>query len=232
MKKIILFFSMLVVVLTSFSQIKIIKDGDILLFKVGNKMNVHFGSMENAINDIQFVLGGPFVGRNGKPIGAIVQDGDVTKSTSHRRLNKQNPFIYYNSIFGVNLNGNITMVRFEEAYADLPEMQWAFQNGPALVINGTVLDLRTTQIPNISTKDFFSGIGYTQNGEIIILVTLRKMTVKQFSFVFQNKGCVNALLINSGSGVFYSINNSLYRKSRARKNFGKSTNRYNFLFYN
>ncbi len=234
MKKIVLFliFSLFISNLNLFSQVKTIENGDVLVFQMKNKMNVHFGSEETPVNGIQLVLGGPFVWRKGNPIGAIIQEKDVVKMTSKRRLNKQNPFVYYNSIFGVNTKGEPVMVRFEEAYAYLPEMQWAFQNGPALLIEGVVPSLGVTQIQNISSNDFFSGIGFLQNGDIVVMVTLRKMTINQFSFSFKNYGCINALLINSGEGVYYNISNNLYRSHGSyRKKFGKNTNKLNFLFY-
>lgn len=257
MKKIIIFFACFFIVSFSFAQlrladgnntrrsgnsvsdtqIKTIKKESILVYKLTNIHRVRFGSQTEAAGDLAFVLGGPTVGSNGKPIGDIIHKNRVIKYIhKKKRLNKYSAYVYYNSIFGVGLDGSVDMVRVEEQEVLSDNaIDWAFQNGPALVINYLVPDLKMTHIPNLSEKTYFSGIGHKQNGEIIILITLRKMTIKQFAFGFKDEGCENALLINKGSGVFYSMGNSVFgnmRGSRARKSMGNSTNRYNFLFYN
>ncbi len=124
---------------------------------------------------ISLVINGPLVKHDGLPVGGYILEERQIKFWIEPLVGGGN-FELDNGIFGRGIDGEIYMVHYESRQ-NLPEMEWAFQNGPILVESGNNLHFNS----NMNSKYTRSGIGYKLDGTIVIIVTLTPMNLWDFA---------------------------------------------------
>lgn len=194
-----LFLSTLILIIlltvSTFAQTKIYRT---------NHLNIGFGtSSECATNQyLDFCVNGPLVGSNQLPVGGYIDNMDQKQNWTDPVLAGGN-FSTDNAIFGLSTNGKLYMMSHSDAHT-LPTMKWAFQNGPILVKDGK--NIRGTS----TNKYARSGIGYTSNGTLIVIITLQPVTFREFAEMFVNENCLNAIYLDGGPYVGYSDDHGQY----------------------
>ncbi|MBP9715058.1 MAG: phosphodiester glycosidase family protein [Candidatus Pacebacteria bacterium] len=166
--------------------------------------NVGFGKASNCSTNefMDFCVNGPLVGDNNSPVGGYIDNSNTIQEWVLPESGGGN-FAVGNSIFGLDKEGHFHMCSFEERNT-LPEMVWAFQNGPALVQNGK--NVRGTS----TTKFSRSGIGYDSKGTLVVIVSLRPVTFYEFADLFVKENCINAIFLDGGPYVGFSDNTKTY----------------------
>lgn len=166
--------------------------------------NIGFGiSSDCARNQyLDFCINGPLVGANQLPVGGYVDNGVQKQRWTDPALGGGN-FSADNGIFGLGVDGQMYLVSHRDTDS-LPLMQWAFQNGPILVQHGK-------NVRGTSTSAFArSGIGYTDTGALVVIVSLTPVTFREFAEMFVQAGCVSAIYLDGGPYVGYSDNSGAY----------------------
>lgn len=166
------------------------------VFKLSINSEIGFGKNTKISKDLHFVVNGPLVGTNGKPVGGYYD----------RRLrkkwivpsNKRGNFSKRNGIFGQDSLGRMFMFPYNKwiKIKETVGIKWAFQNGQMLV-----LDSANWQNPNSKSKYVRSGIGYLASGKIIVIVSRKKVTLWSFAEKFRKEGCTNAIFLD-GAGAY------------------------------
>jgi len=169
-------------------------------YKVSPKLNVGFGVASNCETNqyMDFCVNGPLVGSDGLPVGGYIDNGFQKKPWAEPGLGGGN-FAVDNGIFGVGKDGRMYMVSYEKRHI-LPQMRWAFQNGPMLVQDGK--NLRGAS----STKFKRSGIGFNASNEIVVIVSENETTFQEFAQLFVEAGCISAIYLDGGPYVGWSNN--------------------------
>lgn len=166
--------------------------------------NIGFGKMSNTTTNpkMDFCINGPLVGGDGLPVGGYIDNGIVMKSWSVPEGGGGN-FAVDNAIFGLGVNGTLYMVPYSERN-NLPQMRWAFQNGPLLVKNGT--NVRGTS----QSKYARSGLGVKTDGTLVAIVSIAPVTFYEFADMFVKENCTNAIYLDGGPYVGCSDKNGSY----------------------
>lgn len=167
------------------------------VFETSNP-NVGFGTFSKCSDNVllDFVVNGPLVGSDGLPVGGYIDNGGQKKSWVRPDDGGGN-FAVDNAIFGLGQDGQFYMLSYTERHI-LPPMKWAFQNGPVLVRDG--LNVRGTS----ATKFVRSGVGYTPAGNLIVIISDRPVTFREFAEYFVQAGCVSAIYLDGGPYVGWS----------------------------
>lgn len=174
-----------------------------IIFKTKNP-NIGFGKATNAPTNtyMDFVVNGPLVEIDGLPVGGYIDNGVIMKTWTSPEVAGGN-FSVSNGIFGLGLDGKLYMVSINEKET-LPQMKWAFQNGPILVQNGA--NVRGTS----PSKFARSGIGFTKDGTLVVIVSLTPVTFYEFAQLFVNQNCLSAMYLDGGPYVGCSDKQSTY----------------------
>lgn len=183
----------------SFLSLAVVVVTNITTYKTTNP-NVGFGVASDckANQYMDFCVNGPLVGTDGLPVGGYIDNG-IQKKFWTDPIRGGGNFAIDNGIFGLGVDGKMYMVSYEKRNT-LPDMQWAFQNGPMLVQNGQ--NVRGTS----TTKFKRSGIGFTEHGELVVLVSEDPVTFHEFAQHFLELGCVSAMYLDGGPYVGWSDN--------------------------
>lgn len=163
-------------------------------------LNIGFGKASNCSTNqfMDFCVNGSLVGQNGLPVGGYINNG-VQKQNWVSPESGGGNFSVGNGIFGLGFDGKLYMVSYEERN-QIPAMKWAFQNGPMLVRDG--VNIRGTS----QSQCIRSGIGYKNDGTVVVIISLEKITFRQFAELFVNEGCVNAIYLD-GESLYVGYSN-------------------------
>ena len=174
-----------------------------IIFKTQNP-NIGFGKATNSITNIymDFVVNGPLVEADGSPVGGYIDNGVTMKAWTSPEIGGGN-FAIDNGVFGLGIDGKLYMVSNNEKQS-LPQMKWAFQNGPILVKNS--LNVRGTSQNKVPR----SGIGFTKDGALVVIVSLSPVTFYEFAQLFVNQNCLSAIYLDGGPYVGCSDKQSTY----------------------
>lgn len=166
--------------------------------------NVGFGKATDCTQSLymNFCVNGPLVSPNKLPVGGYVDNGTQMKNWVNPEDSGGN-FAVDNAIFGLGFDGNLYMVSSNQKEM-VPQMKWAFQNGPILVKDS--LNMRGTS----QSKTARSGIGYKKDGTIVVIVSISPITFYEFANLFVQEGCSNALYLDGGPYVGCSNKDTTY----------------------
>jgi len=176
-----------------------VADG-VTYYKTSPTLNVGFGTASDCKTNqyMDFCVNGPLVGTDGLPVGGYIDNGIQKKFWTDPEQGGGN-FAVDNGIFGLGSDGKMYMFSYENKNM-LPEMKWAFQNGPMLVQDGK--SLRGTS----STKFKRSGVGFNALNEIVVIVSENEVTFHEFAQLFVEVGCISAIYLDGGPYVGWSKN--------------------------
>lgn len=165
--------------------------------------NIGFGksSVCKGNQFMDFVINGPLVGSDMMPVGGYIDNGVVKKPWTDPAVGGGN-FAVRNAILGYDYAGDVFMVPLaDSALLRSRSIKWAIQNGPILVHQHRNV-CGTSQ-----SKYVRSGIGYRNDGVIVLIISKEPMTFHDFAELFLKEGCVNALYLDGGD-VFAGFSNN------------------------
>lgn len=179
--------------------------GQVIIYTTNTEeTNVGFGKNADAQNNefMQFAVNGPIFGDDKMPVGGYIDNGKMKKGWVEPSEAGGN-FSIRNAIFGVGTDGNVHLVPYAELHL-LPEMKWCIQNGPVLVQNGeNVCGTSQSEYPR-------SGVGATEDGRIMVIISLTPLTFREFGKLFVKEGCIKALYLDGGPPVGYADKTGKY----------------------
>lgn len=159
-------------------------------------LNIGFGKNTDCDGSkyMDFCVNGPLVQPDGSTVGGYVDNGITKKDWVPLSDSIGANFCVANGIFGLGMDGKLYMVPLESK-TTLPAMKWAFQNGPILVQNKQ--NKRGTSVQKFER----SGIGYKEDGTIVVIVSFKPLTLREFAELFVEKQCVSAMYLDGGPYV-------------------------------
>ncbi len=175
----------------------------IIYYRTQN-INIGFGKISNSITNphMDFCVNGPLVDTLGIPVGGYIDNG-ITIKVWVSPVKGGGNFAVDNVIFGIGIDNKFYMLSYAEK-DKLPEMKWAFQNGPVLVRNGVnIRGTSQSQFPR-------SGIGFKKDGTLVVVVSLTPITFYQLADLFIEENCLNAMYLDGGPYVGCSDKTTSY----------------------
>jgi uncharacterized protein YigE (DUF2233 family) len=138
--------------------------------------------------NIEFITGvGKFRGAFSS-IGLYIENGHLLHPIKRVQNSKVNREIQPSGVFQINSDGaSIAPLQTKRAYKNAI---WAIQSGPMLLIDGRI----NAALPN-RTKALRNGVGIKKDGKV--LFACMEASMREFAKHFQQKGCLNALILES-----------------------------------
>ncbi|NCD01106.1 hypothetical protein EOL94_03385 [bacterium] len=168
------------------------------VFVITNIQEVGFGKSSSCNEHLTLVVNGPLVHSNGQMVGGYI-DNHNQVADWEEDMSQSGNFFQQNGIFGLTSEGQIILVPFEERN-NLPKMIWAFQNGPMLIHRGEYM----ADDFSWDSKYIRSGIGFNDNNEIVVIYSNTPVSMPEFSRIFAEQGCKNAIYLDGGPYCGYA----------------------------
>lgn len=152
-----------------------------------------FAALEAALGprarDVAFAMNAGMFDEQGQPIGLFVEDGRQLHRINLRK-GGGNFHLLPNGVFLVRKSGKTEIVRSSD-YRPSPDIRFATQSGPMLVIDGKVhpkLD------PDGESRNIRNGVGIKANGNPVFVISEESVSFGKFARFFRDAlGVRNAL---------------------------------------
>lgn len=163
-----------------------------------NNQNQPFKSINNlkeyvtARNQkLKFAMNGGMFIENNIPKGLYIENFK-TLHPIDTLSGEGNFYLQPNGIFYVT-RFNESAVILTENFKPDPNIQFATQSGPMLIVNGKINPIFQKQSKNLNIRN---GVGILKNGNAVFVMSKKKINFYNFASSFKNLGCENALYLD------------------------------------
>ncbi len=125
------------------------------------------------------------------PVGLYIEDYKEIKGINIS-VSKGNFNLKPNGVFAV-YNDNTAMICVSEAYASNPNIKYATQSGPMLLIDGQFHPAFNEGSSNLNIRN---GVGILPDGNVVFAMSKGFINFYDFALFFKNLGCKNALYLD------------------------------------
>lgn len=144
-------------------------------------------------SDLLFAMNAGMYDEEGRPIGLYVENG-----RQRHRLNTRdgegNFHLKPNGVFSVDVDGKVSITTAEAFASRPPQVRWATQSGPMLVIGGK---LHPKFDPNGDSLHIRNGVGACGDGVARFVISEDPVSFGRFARFFRDDlGCPNALYLD------------------------------------
>ncbi len=168
-----------------------------------NNVDIGFGKSATTNTDLSLVVNGPLYGSDMLPVGGYVvlenKDGlvvPVQKKAWVNPANYKGNFAEDNGIFGLSTSNQMILMRYKDWEKQPEDLLWGFQNGMILLLKGKNLHSVSS-----ASKYIRSGIGYRDDGSLVIVVSDIPINFFELGLALQNAGCQNAIYLDGSSSA-------------------------------
>lgn len=156
----------------------------------------NFKTLKTAIEaegqELVFAMNGGMYMKNLAPQGLYIECG-VTLSKLNKTQNAYgNFYLQPNGIFYLTDEGKAVVCKTAD-FIPHPNIQYATQSGPMLVIDGNIHPKFTEGSKNVHIRN---GVGVLPDGNLLFAMSKEKINLYDFATYFQQKGCKNALYLD------------------------------------
>lgn len=180
-----------------------------VIFKVNPKIeNIAFywkdndGTILKSINNLKdktqrdkkklrFAMNGGMFEPNNFPKGLYIENFNILKKID-TLAGKGNFYLEPNGIFYLTRNKDAEIIE-TKSFRNNPDIQYATQSGPLLLINGKVNPIFKKDSKNINIRN---GVGILKNGNVIFIMSKIEVNFYNFASIFRELGCNKALYLD------------------------------------
>jgi uncharacterized protein YigE (DUF2233 family) len=140
---------------------------------------------------LRFAMNGGMYRKDRSPVGLFIQNGRVISplDTTH---GYGNFYLKQNGVFLIRDDGTSEIVTTER-FAYTPDIAYATQSGPMLVIDGAIHPVFEKNSEHLNVRN---GVGVRPDGTVIFAMSTDKVTLYDFASYFKSLGCPNALYLD------------------------------------
>ncbi|WP_299212319.1 phosphodiester glycosidase family protein [uncultured Dokdonia sp.] len=203
----------LLVVFISFSPIPFQsaqKDTNILSYEVNlntqqldfywkNAQGKNYESLQNLKTSIEkegkelvFAMNGGMYQKDRSPQGLYIEKGSTKAPINTQKGDHTNFFLHPNGIFYITKNNKATICTTPDFKAS-PDIQYATQSGPMLLIDGKIHPKFNEGSPNVHIRN---AVGILPNGNPLFAMSKEQINFYDLACFFKEKGCKNALYLD------------------------------------
>lgn len=160
------------------------------------QLNKH---LKNDNKTLLFGMNGGMFLPDYSPVGLYIENNkkikgiNISESSGNFNLKPNGVFVLYNN--------NKAQVFVSEAYGDDPNIKYATQSGPMLLIDGEYHPAFNKGSTNLNIRN---GVGILPNGNVVFAMSKGFINFYDFATFFKNMGCKNALYLDGAvSQVYY-----------------------------
>ncbi len=170
-----------------------------LKFYWKDEQKVNYKSFQNLKADLQkkkenlvFAMNAGMYLKGLSPQGLFIEKGVLVKDVNRQKNNYGNFYMEPNGIFYLTTSG-VPVVCQTKDFKNSPEVKYATQSGPMLLIDGK---LHSRFILGSSNVHVRNGVGVLPNGNVLFAISKEPINFYDFATFFKNKGCNNALYLD------------------------------------
>jgi len=142
--------------------------------------------------DLIFAVNGGMYDKGFTPHGLYIENGKIIKELDTIQEAYGNFYNQPNGVFFISFD-NKAYVKKTSDIKELSLIKYATQSGPMLVIDGNIHSGFQENSKSINKRN---GVGILRDGNIIFVMTKKRMNLYEFAKYFQNLGCKNALYLD------------------------------------
>ena len=168
----------------------------------GNLINT-LGQLENGLKEdgkeLLFGMNGGMFHPDYSPVGLYIEDFSEINRINNSR-GKANFNLRPNGVFSI-YGDQTAMICTTSTFAADPDIRFATQSGPMLLINGEFHPAFNEGSKNVNIRN---GVGVLPNGNVVLAMSTTFINFYDFARFFKSLGCKNALYLDGAvSQVFY-----------------------------
>jgi len=188
---------------------KVKNENDFVIFETNPKMgNVSFywkdddgvilKSIDHLKNKVErdgkrlkFAVNGGMFEMNNFPKGLYIENFKILNPID-TLSGKGNFYLHPNGVFYLTKNNDAKLID-TKAFKYDSDIKYATQSGPMLLVNEKINPVFKADSPNIHIRN---GVGILKNGNIVFIMSKRKVNFYNFASVFKELGCIKALYLD------------------------------------
>ncbi|WET47433.1 phosphodiester glycosidase family protein [Chryseobacterium indologenes] len=208
LRKYIYFFSLFLLLFLSCKE-KIQEENNFVIYQVDPKkqdvkmywkksQNEILKSINNLKNEVEsrneqliFAMNGGMFEADHTPKGLYIENFKILKPIDTLQ-GSGNFYLQPNGIFYITRNHQPKITETKK-YRQSPDIQYATQSGPMLLMDGKINPLFQKDSKNLNIRN---GVGILENGEIIFAMSKKEINFYTLAQLFQKMGCKSALYLD------------------------------------
>ena len=139
-----------------------------------------------------FAVNGGMYNKDRTPQGLYIENGKVIKEIESQEKGYGNFYLQPNGVFYLD-NNNVPSIIPTTKFQSSPQIKYATQSGPMLVVDGAIHSKFNDGSPNVHIRN---GVGILPNGQLLFAMSKEKINFYSFAKFFQQNGCKNALYLD------------------------------------
>ena len=147
--------------------------------------------LEKKGKKLRFAMNGGMYMENTTPLGLFIQNGKTLRPLNTRKASG-NFYMQPNGVFYLTNTGKAQITETTNFQLH-PDIKYATQSGPMLVVNGKLNPLFKVDSKNQNIRN---GVGILPNGKVIFAMSKEGINFYEFARFFQKKGCKQALYLD------------------------------------
>lgn len=147
--------------------------------------------VESKNENLKFATNGGMFEINNIPKGIYIENSRILNKIDPSKGNG-NFYLQPNGVFYFTKNKEPNIVETEKFQYN-PNIQFATQSGPILLINGNINPIFQEQSKNLNIRN---GVGILENGNVVFVMSKTEVNFYNFALLFKELGCKNALYLD------------------------------------
>jgi len=153
-----------------------------------------FKNLQNHLkpNPLVFAMNGGMFLQDYSPQGLYIEKGKLIKKLNKKQNAYGNFYLQPNGVFLLYKNKTAAVIKSTALNID-STIEYATQSGPMLVIDSVIHNQFTQGSKNTHIRN---GVGILPNGDVLFIISKRRVNLYDFASYFLKQGCKNALYLD------------------------------------
>jgi uncharacterized protein YigE (DUF2233 family) len=155
-----------------------------------------YGSLEAFTTDgppVAFAMNAGMYLEDSRPEGLYIEAGKTITGLNRRDAKNLNFYLKPNGVFTVSADGHAAVVE-TDAYQASPDIAYATQSGPMLVIDGELHPAFDETKASLKVRN---GVGVRADGTVVFAISREPVSFSRFARLFRDQyACRNALFLD------------------------------------
>lgn len=164
-----------------------------------NKNDIGYKNFQNLKSELEkenkelvFAMNGGMYNKDLSPQGLYIENGETKAIIDTLKNGYGNFYLQPNGIFYITKK-NKPVLCTTESFQNNPDVKYATQSGPMLLINRTIHSKFREDSSNIHIRN---GVGILPNGNLLFALSKEEVNFYDFASYFKQHGCKNALYLD------------------------------------
>lgn len=149
-------------------------------------------SLEKEGKELVFAMNGGMYQKDHSPQGLYIEKGITKSPINTEKGDHTNFFLHPNGVLYITKDNRATICTTPD-FKTSPDIQYATQSGPMLLIDGKIHPKFNEGSPNVHIRN---AVGILPNGNLFFAMSKERINFYDLACFFKDKGCENALYLD------------------------------------